>query len=79
MLNSGVREFAWHSSWIKRYWGPVYGGRRIPLTHEKVSRTATAENGEKEYEVDHILKHKMEKEVLKFLTLWKRYLREYAR
>ena len=56
----------------------MYGGRRIPLAHEKVSKTATTENGEKEYEVDHILKHKMEKGVLKFLTLRKGYLQEDA-
>ena len=78
MLNSGVREFSGHSSWIKRCWGPVYGGRRIPLAHEKFSKTATAEIGEKEYEVDHILKHKTEKGVVKVLTLWKGYLREDA-
>ena len=78
MLSSGVREFSGHSSWIKRYWGPVYGGRRIPLAHEKVSRTATAENGEKEYEFERILEHRVKKGVVEFLTLWKGYPQEDA-
>jgi len=76
LLFSGIREFTGHASWIKRYWGPVYGGRRIPLAHEKVSRPSTAENGEQEYGVEKIMKHRTYRGELQFLTRWKGFREE---
>ena len=54
----------------------MYGGRTIPLTHEKVSKTATAENVEKKYEVHRILKHTIKKGVIELLSLWRGYREE---
>ena len=46
------------------------------MAHEKVSRPSTVENGEQEYDVEKIVKHRTHRGELQFLSRWKGFREE---
>lgn len=78
VLWTGLRYFTGHMSCIRRYLGPIYGGKKVDLAYSKVSRQSVLETGDKEYEVERILKHRWVKGEPEFLTAWKGYPIEEA-
>ena len=73
-----MRTFTGHVSYMKKFFGPVYGGRQVPLAYSKVVRDNRRETGEHEFIVEKILKHKTQDGVLQFYTKWKDYPEEEA-
>ena len=47
-----------HTSWLKKYWGPVYGGKKTELAYYKIKKNTTTKETQQEWIVDKILKHK---------------------
>ena len=73
VLWTGVRHFTGHMSCIRRYLGPIYGGKIVELAYSKVSKQSVLESGNREYEVERNLKHKWVKGEPEFLIAWKGY------
>ena len=75
---TGMRTFTGHVSSMKRFFGPIYGGRRVPLAFSRVAKESLQESGEREWVVEKILKHKTVSGELQFLTAWKGFPEEEA-
>ena len=67
-----------HTSWLKTYWGPVYGGKKTELAYYKINKNTTTKETQQELIVEKILKHKKKGAQVLFLTVWKGYTEEAA-
>ena len=77
-LWTGQRTFMAHTSWLKTYWGPVYGGKKTELAYYKIKKNTTTKETQQEWIVDKILKHKKKGTQVLFSTVWKGYTEEEA-
>ena len=67
-----------HTSWLRTYWGPVYGGKKTELAYYKINKNTTTEETKQEWIVEKIVKHKKKGGHVLFLTVWRGYTGEEA-
>ena len=67
-----------HVSLMKRYLGPGFGGKPLPLSYERLTRKSKIDETPDTWEDDEIAGHRVRKGVDEFLTKWKGFVDEEA-
>ena len=77
-LWTGQREYGAHVSLMKRYLGPGFGGKPLPLSYERLTRKSKIDETPDTWEIDEIVGHRVKRGVDEFLTKWKGFGDEEA-
>ena len=77
-LWTGQRTFLAHPSSLKKYWGPVYGGKKTRRAYYKINKNTTSKETNHEWIVEKILNHNKKGQQVLFLTVWKGFPEEEA-